>query len=621
MKQFKTESKRILDLMINSIYTNKEIFLRELISNASDAIDKLHFISLTDDKVDHNFRIYIGRDKDARTLTVDDNGIGMTAEEMEKNLGTIAQSGTLAFKKEQKDPTELIGQFGVGFYSAFMVADEIEVVSRAYGSDKANKWTSRGAEGYTIEPAEKETVGTTITLRLRPKDDDFDYDKLLEEYYLRSLIKKYSDYIRYPIQMLVTKSRVKDNPDKKEGDKDEYESYTEIETINSMTPLWKKKKTEIKPEEYNEFYKAKFRDYTDPLRVMHFSIEGAVNYTAMLFVPAEPPYDYYQKDFKKGLELQCNGVLITDKCEELLPDCFGFMRGVVDSGDLSLNISREMLQHDRQLRAIASSLEKKIVAELKKFMESDRDGYDKFFDKFGLSIKFGVYNDFGMRKEELKDLIEFRSSTENKLVTLAEYVGRMKEDQKFIYFAVGENISSIDNLPQTELLRSKGYEILYCTEEIDEFSLQTLMQYKDKRFCSATNDDLGIENDENKEEEKDSSAILTFVKETLGDKVSEVVASKKLVSHPVCLTAKGGISFEMEKYFNAVQPDSGMKAQRVLELNMNHSAVKAMESAVQTDIEKAKKYAELLYDQALLIAGLPIENPGEYADLVCSLMV
>ena len=482
MKQFKTESKRILDLMINSIYTNKEIFLRELISNASDAIDKLHFISLTDDKVDHNFRIFIGRDKDARTLTVDDNGVGMTAEEMEKNLGTIAQSGTLAFKKEQKDPTELIGQFGVGFYSAFMVADEIEVVSRAYGSDKANKWTSRGAEGYTIEPAEKETVGTTITLRLRPKDDDFDYDKLLEEYYLRSLIKKYSDYIRYPIQMLVTKSRVKDNPDKKEGDKDEYESYTEIETINSMTPLWKKKKTEIKPEEYNEFYKAKFRDYTDPLRVMHFNIEGAVNYTAMLFVPAEPPYDYYQKDFKKGLELQCNGVLITDKCEELLPDCFGFMRGVVDSGDLSLNISREMLQHDRQLRAIASSLEKKIVAELKKFMESDCDGYDKFFDKFGLSIKFGVYNDFGMRKEELKDLIEFRSSTENKLVTLAEYVGRMKEDQKFIYYACGDSVEKIDKLPQTEAIKEKGYEILYMPDNVDEFVVKTLINYDEKEF-------------------------------------------------------------------------------------------------------------------------------------------
>ena len=626
MKQFKTESKRILDLMINSIYTNKEIFLRELISNASDAIDKLHFISLTDDKVDHNFRIYIGRDKDARTLTVDDNGIGMTAEEMEKNLGTIAQSGTLAFKKEQKDPTELIGQFGVGFYSAFMVADEIEVVSRAYGSDKANKWTSRGAEGYTIEPAEKETVGTTITLRLRPKDDDFDYDKLLEEYYLRSLIKKYSDYIRYPIQMLVTKSRVKDNPDKKEGDKDEYESYTEIETINSMTPLWKKKKTEIKPEEYNEFYKAKFRDYTDPLRVMHFSIEGAVNYTAMLFVPAEPPYDYYQKDFKKGLELQCNGVLITDKCEELLPDCFGFMRGVVDSGDLSLNISREMLQHDRQLRAIASSLEKKIVAELKKFMESDRDGYDKFFDKFGLSIKFGVYNDFGMRKEELKDLIEFRSSTENKLVTLAEYVGRMKEDQKFIYYACGDSVEKIDKLPQTEAIKEKGYEILYMPDNVDEFVVKTLVNYDEKEFKSVGAKDLGLETEDEKkkaEEVSEQNKDLTdFIRESLDGAVKEVRLSSRLKNNAVCLVADGEISLEMEKVFKAMKSAAAFPvvAEKVLEINPDHKIFAKLKTLFDTDKDALKEYAKVIYAAALVGEGMEIDKPDEFVSALTDIL-
>ena len=626
MKQFKTESKRILDLMINSIYTNKEIFLRELISNASDAIDKLHFISLTDDKVDHNFRIYIGRDKDARTLTVDDNGIGMTAEEMEKNLGTIAQSGTLAFKKEQKDPTELIGQFGVGFYSAFMVADEIEVVSRAYGSDKANKWTSRGAEGYTIEPAEKETVGTTITLRLRPKDDDFDYDKLLEEYYLRSLIKKYSDYIRYPIQMLVTKSRVKDNPDKKEGYKDEYESYTEIETINSMTPLWKKKKTEIKPEEYNEFYKAKFRDYTDPLRVMHFNIEGAVNYTAMLFVPAEPPYDYYQKDFKKGLELQCNGVLITDKCEELLPDCFGFMRGVVDSGDLSLNISREMLQHDRQLRAIASSLEKKIVSELKKFMESDRDGYDKFFDKFGLSIKFGVYNDFGMRKEELKDLIEFRSSTENKLVTLAEYVGRMKEDQKFIYYACGDSVEKIDKLPQTEAIKEKGYEILYMPDNVDEFVVKTLINYDEKEFKSVGAKDLGLETEDEKkkaEEVSEQNKDLTdFIRESLDGAVKEVRLSSRLKNNAVCLVADGEISLEMEKVFKAMKSAAAFPvvAEKVLEINPDHKIFAKLKTLFDTDKDTLKEYAKVIYAAALVGEGMEIDKPDEFVSALTDIL-
>ena len=626
MKQFKTESKRILDLMINSIYTNKEIFLRELISNASDAIDKLHFIALTDDKVDQNFRIFVGRDKDKRTLTVEDNGIGMTAEEMEKNLGTIAQSGTLAFKKEQKDPTELIGQFGVGFYSAFMVADEIEVVSRAYGSDAANKWTSRGAEGYTLEPAEKETVGTVITIHLRPKDDDFDYDKLLEEYYLRSLIKKYSDYIRYPIQMLVTKSRVKPNPDKKEGDKDEYESYTEIETINSMIPLWKKKKTEIKPEEYNEFYKTKFHDYTDPLRVMHFNIVGTVNYTAMLFVPAEAPFDYYRKDFKKGLQLQCNGVLITDKCEELLPDCFGFMRGVVDSGDLSLNISREMLQQDRQLRAIASSLEKKIVSELKKFMETDRDCYDKFFEKFGLSLKFGVYNDFGMRKEELKDLLEFRSSTENKLVTLGEYAGRMKEDQKFIYYACGDSVEKIDKLPQTEALKEKGYEILYMPDNVDEFVVKTLVNYNEKEFRSVGAKDLGLETEDEKKQAEEvgekNKELTDFIREALGGAVKEVRLSSRLKNNAVCLTADGEISLEMEKVFKAMKDAAAFPvvAEKVLEINPNHKVFDKLKALFETDKDALGQYANVLYDAALVGEGMEIEKPDEFVSALADIL-
>ena len=622
-KQFKAESKRLLDLMINSIYTNKEIFLRELISNASDAIDKLYYKSLTDPSVGMNkgdFRILITRDKDNRILTIEDNGIGMTKEELEQNLGTIAHSGSLDFKKDNKDENiDIIGQFGVGFYSAFMVAKKITVVTKKYGCDTAYKWESDGADGYEITETERDEIGTTIVLEIKDNTEEENYDEFLEQYRIQGLIKKYSDYIRYPIMMDMTHSRVKEET--KDSEKPEYEDYTETETLNSMLPIWQRAKKDVKQEEYDNFYREKFMAMDKPLHTIVTSVEGVVTYKALLFIPSQAPYDYYTKEYKKGLQLYSSGVLIMENCEELLPEHFRFVKGIVDSADLSLNISREMLQHDRHLITIAQNIEKKIKNELTSMLANDRENYEKFFNAFGRQLKYGVSADYGMHKEELQDLLMYYSSTEKKLVTLSEYVDRMKEDQKFIYFAVGENISSIDNLPQTELLRSKGYEILYCTEEIDEFSLQTLMQYKDKRFCSATNDDLGIENDENKEEEKDSSAILTFVKETLGDKVSEVVASKKLVSHPVCLTAKGGISFEMEKYFNAVQPDSGMKAQRVLELNMNHSAVKAMESAVQTDIEKAKKYAELLYDQALLIAGLPIENPGEYADLVCSLMV
>ena len=624
-KEFKSESKRLLDLMINSIYTHKEIFLRELISNASDAIDKLCFIALTDDKLNmsrEDFKIFIKPDKENRTLTITDNGIGMDKDDLENNLGTIASSGSYKFKQEmgeKQDDIDIIGQFGVGFYSAFMVAKKITVVTKKYGCDTAYKWESDGADGYEITETERDEIGTTIVLEIKDNTDEENYDEFLERYRIQGLIKKYSDYIRYPIMMDMTHSRVKEET--KDSDKPEYEDYTETETLNSMLPIWQRAKKDVKQEEYDNFYREKFMAMEKPLRTIVTSVEGVVTYKALLFIPSQAPYDYYTKEYKKGLQLYSSGVLIMDNCEELLPEHFRFVKGIVDSADLSLNISREMLQHDRHLITIAQNIEKKIKNELTSMLANDRENYEKFFNAFGRQLKYGVASDYGMHKEELQDLLMYYSSTEKKLVTLSEYVDRMKEDQKFIYFAVGENISSIDNLPQTELLRSKGYEILYCTEEIDEFSLQTLMQYKDKKFCSATNDDLGIENDENKEEEKDSSAILTFVKETLGDKVSEVVASKKLVSHPVCLTAKGGISFEMEKYFNAVQPDSGMKAQRVLELNMNHSAVKAMESAVQTDIEKAKKYAELLYNQALLIAGLPIENPGEYADLVCSLMV
>lgn len=624
-KEFKSESKRLLDLMINSIYTHKEIFLRELISNASDAIDKLCFIALTDDKLNmsrDDFKIFIKPDKENRTLTITDNGIGMDKDDLENNLGTIASSGSYKFKQEmseKQDDIDIIGQFGVGFYSAFMVAKKITVVTKKYGCDTAYKWESDGADGYEITETERDEIGTTIVLEIKDNTEEENYDEFLEQYRIQGLIKKYSDYIRYPIMMDMTHSRVKEET--KDSEKPEYEDYTETETLNSMLPIWQRAKKDVKQEEYDNFYREKFMAMDKPLHTIVTSVEGVVTYKALLFIPSQAPYDYYTKEYKKGLQLYSSGVLIMENCEELLPEHFRFVKGIVDSADLSLNISREMLQHDRHLITIAQNIEKKIKNELTSMLANDRENYEKFFNAFGRQLKYGVSADYGMHKEELQDLLMYYSSTEKKLVTLSEYVDRMKEDQKFIYFAVGENISSIDNLPQTELLRSKGYEILYCTEEIDEFSLQTLMQYKDKRFCSATNDDLGIENDENKEEEKDSSAILTFVKETLGDKVSEVVASKKLVSHPVCLTAKGGISFEMEKYFNAVQPDSGMKAQRVLELNMNHSAVKAMESAVQTDIEKAKKYAELLYNQALLIAGLPIENPGEYADLVCSLMV
>ncbi len=625
-KEFQSESKRLLDLMINSIYTHKEIFLREIISNASDAIDKLCFIALTDDKLGmtrSDFQIEIKADKDARTLTITDNGIGMDKDDLENNLGTIASSGSYKFKQEmeqKQDDIDIIGQFGVGFYSAFMVAKEITVITKKYGSDTAYRWNSTGADGYEIEECEKDGLGTEIILTLKDNTEDESYDEFLEQYRISGLVKRYSDYIRYPIVMDMTKSRVKEET--KDSDKPEYEDYTERETLNSMVPIWQRPKKDVTQEEYDKFYQEKFMSMDKPVKTIVTSVEGVVTYKALLFIPSSTPYDYYTKEYKKGLQLYSSGVLITDNCEELVPEHFRFVKGIVDTADLSLNISREMLQHDRHLLTIAQNIEKKIQRELTSMLTSDRENYEKFFKAFGRQLKYGVVADYGMHKDELQDLLLFYSSTEKKPVTLAEYVDRMKEEQKFIYFATGENAAAIDALPQTELLRSKGFEILYCTEDVDEFTLQSLMMYKEKRFCSATNDDLGIENDEKEKEEdkKNSTALLTFVKETLGDKVAEVVESKKLVSHPVCLTAKGGISFEMEKYFNSVQPDSGMKAQRVLELNLGHASVQKMESLIQTDIDKAKKYAEVLYCQALLIAGLPLENPSAYTDLVCSLI-
>lgn len=623
-KQFKSESKRLLDLMINSIYTHKEIFLREIISNASDAIDKLCFLSLTDDKVGmsrEDFKITIKADKENRTLTIEDNGIGMNRDDLENNLGTIASSGSYKFRQQleekDKENIDIIGQFGVGFYSAFMVADKITVITKKYGCDTAYQWQSSGADGYTIKETEKETVGTQIILELKPDAEDENYSEFLDQYRIQGLIKKYSDYIHYPIIMDMESQKVKEGTE----ENPEYETVVETKTLNSLTPIWQKNKKDVSQEDYNNFYKEKFFDYDPPICTIPTSVEGVVTYKALLFIPSKAPYDFYTKEYKKGLKLYSSGVLIMDNCEELLPEHFRFVKGVVDSQDFSLNISREVLQHDRQLQTIAKTLEKKIKNELASLMKKDREKYEQFFTQFGRQLKYGIVSDYGAHKEMLQDLLMFYSSTEKKLVSLSEYVDRMKEDQKYIYFATGESVATIDKLPQTELLQNKGYEILYCTEDIDEFTIQGLGQYKEKTFRSVTNDDLGLD-DENKEDEnkEENSKILKFVKDALGDKVNEVVASKKLVSHPVCLTAKGGISFEMEKYFAQVQPGSGMKAQRVLELNLDHEAVKALAENIGKDDEKAKLYAELLYNQALLIAGLQIENPSEYADLVCKLM-
>ena len=623
-KQFKAESKRLLDLMINSIYTHKEIFLREIISNASDACDKLCYQALTDSAVGMDrgdFKIEITVDKDARTLTVSDNGIGMDKADLENNLGIIASSGSYKFKQElgedAKD-TDVIGQFGVGFYSAFMVSDQITVVTRKYGAESGYKWQSSGADGYTIAECEKETVGTDIIMHVKADTEDEKYGEFLENWKLQELVRKYSDYIRFPIRMEVSKTRKKeDSPE----DKPEYETYTEVETLNSMVPIWQRAKSEVTAEEYNKFYRDKFHDYADPQRVIPVSVEGSVTYKALLFVPGAAPFNYYTKEFEKGLQLYSNGVLIMDKCADLLPEHFRFVRGVVDSPDLSLNISRELLQHDRQLKVIAGNLEKKIKADLAKFLAEDREGYQTFWKNFGRQLKYGVVNEYGRHKDLLQDLLLFYSSTEKKPVTLDEYVSRMKEDQKYIYYAAGETVDKIDKLPQTEGLRDAGTEILYFTEEVDEFCAQTLRTYKEKEFRSVLDQEIeeGAEKKAEEEAEAHKSAF-DFVKEALGDKVKEVKASARLKSHPVCLTAGEGLSFEMEKYFQAVQPESGLKADRILELNVEHPAFQALEAAVEADPEKAKTYAALLYNQALLIAGLPLEDPSGYTDLVCGLM-
>ena len=623
-KQFKAESKRLLDLMINSIYTHKEIFLREIISNASDACDKLCYQALTDESVGMNrsdFRIELKVDKDARTLTVSDNGIGMDREDLENNLGVIASSGSYKFKQEIGDDTkdtDVIGQFGVGFYSAFMVADQITVVTKKFGAESAYTWTSSGADGYTITEGGRDSVGTDIIMHIKPDTDDEHYSEFLESWRIQELVRKYSDYIRFPIRMEVSKTRRKEgSPD----DKPVYETYQEVETLNSMVPIWQRSKGSVTPEEYNKFYRDKFHDYADPQKVIAVSAEGAVTYKALLFIPGATPFDYYTKEFEKGLQLYSNGVLIMDKCADLLPEHFRFVRGVVDSPDLSLNISRELLQHDRQLKVIASNLEKKIKSELAKMLQEDRAGYETFWKNFGRQIKYGVVGEYGAHKDLLQDLLLFYSSTEKKPVTLDEYVGRMKEDQKYLYYAAGESLDKIDKLPQTELLKDSGTEILYFTEEVDEFCAQILHTYKDKEFRSILDQEIE-EGAEKKAEEAAGAhkAALDFVKEALGDKVKEVKVSTRLKSHPVCLTAGEGLSFEMEKYFQSIQPDSAIHAERILELNVDHPAFQALEAAVTADPDKAKTYAALLYNQALLIAGLPLEDPSGYTDLVCQLM-
>ena len=621
-KQFKAESKRLLDLMINSIYTHKEIFLREIISNASDACDKLCYQALTDESVGMNrsdFRIELKVDKDARTLTVSDNGIGMDREDLENNLGVIASSGSYKFKQEIGDDTkdtDVIGQFGVGFYSAFMVADQITVVTKKFGAENAYTWTSSGADGYTITEGGRDSVGTDIIMHIKPDTDDEHYSEFLESWRIQELVRKYSDYIRFPIRMEVSMTR------RKEGSPDDKpETYQEVETLNSMVPIWQRSKGSVTPEEYNKFYRDKFHDYADPQKVIAVSAEGAVTYKALLFIPGSTPFDYYTKEFEKGLQLYSNGVLIMDKCADLLPEHFRFVRGVVDSPDLSLNISRELLQHDRQLKVIASNLEKKIKSELAKMLQEDRAGYETFWKNFGRQIKYGVVGEYGAHKDLLQDLLLFYSSTEKKPVTLDEYVGRMKEDQKYLYYAAGESLDKIDKLPQTELLKDSGTEILYFTEEVDEFCAQILHAYKDKEFRSILDQEIE-EGAEKKAEEAAGAhkAALDFVKEALGDKVKEVKVSTRLKSHPVCLTAGEGLSFEMEKYFQSIQPDSAIHAERILELNVDHPAFQALEAAVTADPDKAKTYAALLYNQALLIAGLPLEDPSGYTDLVCQLM-
>ncbi|WP_417087696.1 molecular chaperone HtpG [Eubacterium maltosivorans] len=633
-KQFQAESKRLLDLMIHSIYTNKEIFLREIISNASDAIDKRYFKNMSEGGSGlsrEDYAIHIIPDKEAKTLTITDNGIGMTQEELEENLGIIANSGSLEFKSEHEaqEDIDIIGQFGVGFYSAFMVSKDIKVRTKADGSDVAYEWESEGAEGYTIEACDKDEVGTEIILTLMDDTDDEKYSQYLEEYRLRELIKRYSDYIRYPIKMEVEKSTLVEASEEEKAKEDyepQYDTYLEEETLNSMVPLWKKNKSEVTDEDYNNFYKEKYYDYTDPAKVIATHVEGVCTYDALLFIPSNVPYNYFSKEFKKGLQLYSSGVLIMDKCEDLLPDYFGFVRGLVDSQDLSLNISREMLQQDRQVMAIAQRIEKKITSELMDMQKKDREKYDEFYKNFGLPLKFGMYENYGMNADKLKDLVMFYSSSEKKTVTFAEYVGRMKEDQKYIYYACGDSIEKIGKMPQIELLLDQGYEVLYCTDDVDEFALKSLMKYDDKEFRSASDDDLGIEQSEEAKKEseaknEENKDLMTAIKDALDGKVNAVKLSTRLKSHPVCFSTEG-ISLEMEKVLNAQPMGGDVKADKVLEINGNHPVFDAMKKAYEDkNNDKLKKYANLLYDQAMLIEGMTIEDPVEFARSICELMV
>ena len=624
--QFKAESQRLLDLMINSIYTHREIFLREIISNASDAIDKLAYTALTDDKVGvsrEDLKITITRAKDARILTVSDNGIGMTREEMEENLGTICKSGSLGFKQamEASEDIDIIGQFGVGFYSAFMVSESVTVISKKYGQDKAWKWVSDGADGYTIEECEREYPGTDVIMTLKPDTEDEKYSEYLDEYEIRSLVKKYSDYIRYPIVMEVEKSRKKeDSPE----DKPEYETYTEMETLNSMVPIWQRPKKDVTDEEYDTFYREKFYDYTKPLRVIHSSAEGTVSFKALMYIPGKAPYDFYTKDYKRGLQLYSSGVMIMENCEDLLPEHFRFVRGIVDSQDLSLNISREMLQHNRQLTIIARNIEKKIKSELKSMLENDREKYEEFYAAFGLQLKYGTVAEYGAHKDSTQDLLLFYSHKQGKLISLKEYVEAMPEGQEKIYFVPGENREHLAKLPQVAMLDGKGYDVLLFTDEVDEFVPQTLMTYMEKSFCNVATEDLGLQTEEEKKEAEEKAeelkGFLTFVKESLGDQVKEVRLSQNLGSYPAAMVPEAGMSFEMEKYMKRVNPEYAFPVGRVLELNADHEAVKAMQRVMTEDPVLAKDYAQLLCCQAQLMAQLPLDDPFAYSELVCRLM-
>ena len=628
MKEFQAESKRLLDLMINSIYTHKEIFLRELISNASDAIDKLYYRTLEDGATGlsrEDFSIQLAVDKEARTLSISDNGIGMTQEELDNNLGVIARSGSLQFKQEaeKKDEVDIIGQFGVGFYSAFMVSSRVTVDTKAFGSDEAWHWESTGLDGYEITPGAKADRGTTITLYLKEDSEDENYSEFLDQFRLQDLVKKYSDYIRYPIRMEVSHTHVKEGTGV-DGKDPEYETHTEVETLNSMTPIWKKAKSEVTDEEMNAFYKEKFYDWQDPLKVIRTSTEGAATYTALLFIPSHAPMDYYTREYEKGLQLYASGVLIMDKCADLLPDCFSFVKGLVDSQDLSLNISREMLQHDRQLKLIASRLEKKIASELQSMLNNDREKYESFWKAFGLQMKYGLYDKYGAKKDELKDLVLFTSSAEKKLTSLKEYVSRMKPEQKYIYYGCGETVERVLSLPQAETLQEKGFEMLCLTDNVDEFALRMLMKYDDKEFRNISSDDLELESTEEKEKVKElaeeNKDMLAFVKESLGDKVKDVRLSGKLKSHAVCITTDGMISTEMEKVLNAMPAQEKIKAQRVLEINGEHPIFQRLQELYQSDKERLKLYAEILYDQALLLEGISLEDPSDFSQKLCQLL-